>query len=86
MRAYLTIAAALGLLAVGPTSAFAQFYGPGPWCAVVNTGWGNVQWDCRYSSIQQCQPNVIAGNRGFCSRNPSYVGSQRSKKSRRSAQ
>ena len=73
MRFLLMIAAIFGLLAVGPQAAFAQFYGPGPWCAVVNMGTGDMHWDCQYWSLQQCVPNVLAGNRGFCNPNPSFV-------------
>ena len=66
MRAFLTIVAVvLGLLGAELEPAFAQFYGPGPWCAVVNKGMGNMNWDCQYWSVQQCVPNVLAGNRGF---------------------
>ncbi|MGB7780289.1 MAG: hypothetical protein WCF86_02030, partial [Pseudolabrys sp.] len=32
-----------------------------------------TQWDCRYHTFAECQPNVLAGNRGFCNPNPSYV-------------
>jgi hypothetical protein len=35
-------------------------------------GYGSVIWDCQYASIEACQPNVIAGNRGFCNHNPGY--------------
>jgi hypothetical protein len=73
MRSFLTIVAVLGLLWAEPQPAFAQFYGPGPWCAVVNKGMGNMNWDCQYWSVQQCVPNVLAGNRGFCNPNPSFV-------------
>jgi len=73
MRSFLTIAAVLGLLGAGPQPAFAQLYGPAPWCAVVNVGMGNMYWDCQYWSVQQCAPNVLAGNRGFCNPNPSFI-------------
>jgi Protein of unknown function (DUF3551) len=73
MRSFLTIAAVLGLLGAELEPAFAQFYGPGPWCAVVNKGLGNMYWDCQYWSLQQCVPNVLAGNRGWCNLNPSFV-------------
>ena len=73
MRSFLAVAVVLGFLGAGLPPAFAQFYGPGPWCAVVNVGLGNMQWDCRYWSAQQCAPNVLAGNRGFCNVNPSFV-------------
>jgi hypothetical protein len=44
-------------------------YGDAPWCAVINIGKG-VTWDCQYQTAEQCIPNVIAGNRGFCNLNP----------------
>jgi hypothetical protein len=43
-----------------------------PWCAVISLGTGSVYWDCQYSSFEQCLPNVLAGNRGFCNHNPYY--------------
>jgi hypothetical protein len=42
------------------------------WCAVNPWGDGDVDWDCKYRSIEECRP-VIAGNRGFCSPSPSHV-------------
>ena len=44
--------------------------GDAPWCAVINLGMGDVSWDCRYRTVEECVPNVIAGNRGFCNLNP----------------
>jgi hypothetical protein len=41
-----------------------------PWCAVVTIGEGSVYWDC--SSLEQCRPNVLAGDRGFCNPSPDY--------------
>jgi hypothetical protein len=35
-------------------------------------GGGFVERDCEYHSIEDCRPNVIAGNRGFCQPNPFY--------------
>jgi len=46
----------------------------GPWCAVVSIGWGDLQRDCHYASLEECRPNVIAGNRGFCEMNPNWPG------------
>ena len=43
-----------------------------PWCAVVGIGAGEMVWDCHYRSVEECAPNVIAGNRGFCNHNPRY--------------
>ena len=63
-----TIAAlAIGLAGLQPAKAQA------PWCAVITIGEDSVYWDCRYSSIEQCRPNVLAGNRGFCNPNPYYA-------------
>ena len=73
MRSFLMTAAVIGLVGTGQQPAFAQFYGPAPWCAVVNMGTGNLYWDCQYWSLQQCVPNVLSGNRGFCNQNPSFV-------------
>jgi Protein of unknown function (DUF3551) len=50
----------------------ASTYGNAPWCAVVNQGAGDIIWECEYQSVAECQPNVLAGNRGFCQRNPYY--------------
>lgn len=47
--------------------------GDAPWCAVVDIGFGEMEWDCYYQTIEQCAPNVVAGNRGFCNLNPYYV-------------
>ncbi|HTZ00878.1 MAG TPA: DUF3551 domain-containing protein [Xanthobacteraceae bacterium] len=47
--------------------------GDAPWCAVVNIGPDEMEWDCHYQTIEQCAPNVVAGNRGFCNHNPYYV-------------
>ena len=40
------------------------------WCAVILDGY----WDCQYRSIEECRPNVLAGNRGFCNLNPRWPG------------
>lgn len=47
--------------------------GNAPWCAVVEIGAGEVEWDCHYQTVEQCAANVVAGNRGFCNLNPYYV-------------
>lgn len=61
------VAATLSIAA--PTTP-ALAYGDAPWCAVVNIGTGNVEWQCEYRTIEECVPNVLAGNRGFCELNP----------------
>jgi hypothetical protein len=45
-------------------------FGDAPWCAVIELGTGEAYWDCEYRSVEQCVPNVLAGNRGFCNVNP----------------
>ena len=63
-------AAALQLSSIPSSQALV---GEAPWCAVVEIGNGEVEWDCQYQTIEQCVPNVLAGNRGFCNHNPYYV-------------
>jgi Protein of unknown function (DUF3551) len=71
MRRILAIAAATAAaLCCGLSQSQAR--GNAPWCAVVNVGGGNVVWDCYYNSVEECRPNVIAGNRGFCNLNPAW--------------
>jgi len=65
-------AAATALLLFDIASSHA-LSGDAPWCAVVEIGAGEVEWDCHYQTVEQCAPNVIAGNRGFCNHNPYYV-------------
>ena len=75
MRHWLIMGAALsaGLVSfLAPASAYYVRGPEAPWCAVVNMGTGNMVWDCSYGSIEACRPNVIAGNRGFCNRNPYF--------------
>jgi hypothetical protein len=45
-------------------------FGDAPWCAVSTLGSGAVSWDCQYRTVEECVPNVLAGNRGTCSINP----------------
>ena len=73
MKHFLLTAAALAVAAscaTGPVRADDRF----PWCAVVSMGRGSVYWDCQYRTIEECVPNVLAGNRGTCSQNPRWEG------------
>jgi hypothetical protein len=72
MNRILSLIAAATVLIFAVSPAHAAYIGNAPWCAVVNTGAGNIEWDCEYGSIEACRPNVIAGNRGFCQINPYY--------------
>ncbi len=51
-----------------PASRASQ-YGHAQWCAVENDG-GRLVWDCEFNSAEDCSASVVAGNRGFCARNP----------------
>jgi Protein of unknown function (DUF3551) len=75
-RILFVMAAVMAVLCCKISSGQAQSYGNAPWCAVVNQGDGEVVWDCEYQTVQQCAPNVVAGNRGFCNVNPTYVPPQ----------
>jgi hypothetical protein len=70
----LTVAAA----AVAATMCFnvpaSRASGDAPWCAVINLGDGDVHWDCQYRTVEECVPNVLAGNRGTCNQNPYWRG------------
>jgi hypothetical protein len=56
-------ATALVSVVFGLQPAAAQYYASAPWCAVIELGPGSVYWDCQYRSIEECRPNVLAGNR-----------------------
>jgi hypothetical protein len=64
------ILAAAGL-AFSIGAADAGSFGNAPRRAVQNLGAGDV--DCEFRSAAECAPHVIAGNRGFCNINPSFV-------------
>jgi len=67
IRAIFAVAAALALLALDtPQSVGVE----APWCAVTKDG---DHWDCRYWSVEECQPSVVTGNRGWCNQNPYFV-------------
>jgi hypothetical protein len=44
--------------------------GDAPWCAIIDYGDGGVTWECVYRTFEECYPNVLAGNKGFCNVNP----------------
>ena len=81
MTRMMIAAAAFASLAFGAQPAAADYYGA-PWCAVISMGDGDMQWDCEYRSIEECRPNVLAGNRGWCNPNP-YLAASNSPAERR---
>jgi hypothetical protein len=70
-RSVLAAAMAIAVICCATRPAAAE---EAPWCAVTPLGWGGVIEDCSYWSFKACVPFVIAGNRGFCNRNPRYEG------------
>jgi Protein of unknown function (DUF3551) len=68
----LAAAAFSSALLLFATPSRAGTIGNAPWCAVQNLGTGEMIWDCEFRSAEQCQPAVIAGNRGFCNLNPAW--------------
>lgn len=74
MRTAASLTFALAVLAAAMVfnfpESYAATYGNAPWCAVTNSGAGDMEWDCEYQSVAQCAPAVVAGNRGFCNLNP----------------
>ena len=72
MRAVLAIAVVFLALSFNLRPAAAQY---APWCAIIGMGEDAVYEDCRYRTFEECVPNVLAGNRGFCNPNPRWTGS-----------
>ncbi len=73
MRLLLGAAALAAAISFSEGPARAQVGGY-PWCAVVNLGTGSIYWDCHYRTVEECVPNVLAGNRGHCNPNPAWEG------------
>jgi len=71
--AIVTVAAAMCLQV---SSSQAQYYGDAPWCAVLQIGTGSVTWHCYYRTVEECVPNVLAGNRGSCNLNPYFTAAR----------
>ncbi len=44
----------------------------GPWCAIQDNGGGNLVSNCYVPNFEACRRLVIAGNRGYCGRNPRW--------------
>jgi hypothetical protein len=63
----------IGVAALATATLFgtssSRAYGNAPWCAVIPLS-GDVYWNCQYRTVEECAPNVVAGNRGFCALNP----------------
>jgi hypothetical protein len=60
-RILLVIATAVAVLAFEVSAGDAAYIGNAPWCAVVNIGAGDVEWDCEYPSVQACSSARSSG-------------------------
>ena len=76
VRLTAAIAAVAAALCLQVSASQAQYYGDAPWCAVLDVGTGSVTWHCYYRTVEECVPNVLAGNRGFCNLNPYFTASR----------
>jgi hypothetical protein len=74
LRLTLAASAAVAVVAFGAPPSHAGLYGNQPWCAVMDEGGGNLTWQCEFATQEDCIPAVLAGNRGYCSRNPYWPG------------
>jgi len=63
--------AAIVVLGARPSQAY---YGNAPWCAVVSVGFDTSMEECVFANFESCRQHVIAGNRGYCTDNPRWVG------------
>jgi len=70
------VAAVAAVLCLQVSASQAQYYGDAPWCAVLQIGTGSVTWHCYYRTVDECVPNVLAGNRGWCNVNPYFTASR----------
>jgi hypothetical protein len=70
MRFILPGALFFAVIAAGSQPARADDHAP--WCAVLSYGGGDVVWDCQYRTVEECVPNALLGNLGFCNHNPRY--------------
>ena len=69
-RLILAMAVLAAITAGGISAAQAAAWRENPWCAVIDYGDGGVTWECNYRTFEECYPNVLAGNKGFCNLNP----------------
>jgi Protein of unknown function (DUF3551) len=75
-RLTIAIAAVAAAMCLQVSTSQAQYYGDAPWCAVLQIGTGSVTWHCYYRTVEECVPNVLAGNRGSCNLNPYFTASR----------
>ncbi|MGH6684485.1 MAG: DUF3551 domain-containing protein, partial [Pseudolabrys sp.] len=71
MRAILAATAFIAVMAFEPRPA--QAFGNGAWCTAVTMGHSVIK-SCQYRTFEECYPNILGGNRGFCEPNPDWYG------------
>ena len=81
-RTALAVSIACLISSAGSQPAAADYFGA-PWCAVISMGDGDMQWDCEFRTVEECIPNVLAGNRGWCNPNPYFAYSSVPEQARR---
>jgi len=69
-RPVFAASALVAALWFGVAASRAGTYGDEPWCAVHDEGSGVMTWDCEFATVDDCSPAILAGNKGFCQRNP----------------
>ena len=67
------LAAAVFIAAIAFDLRPASAFGNGPWCSAVVFGHSVVK-NCAYRTFEECLPNVLGGNCGFCEQNPDWFG------------
>jgi hypothetical protein len=70
LRLTFVTAALAAALALATMPSRAATWGHAKWCVVADEGAGNLSWECVYDTAEECQPFIVAGNRGFCALNP----------------
>jgi hypothetical protein len=73
LRVLMVMGFFVAAVGVGSHRAAAEQF-EGPWCAQAWLGSGGDIRDCHFRTFEECWPNVISGNRGFCNQNPRWAG------------
>jgi len=76
MQKFLSLSCVAGFLAL--TALFSSrpaLAAEGPWCAVVNMGFGMIREHCSMTSFEMCRHEALRfGMTSFCRQNPAYFG------------
>jgi len=76
MQKFLSLSCVAGFLAL--TALFSSrpaLAAEGPWCAVVNMGFGMIRERCSMTSFEMCLQEALRfGMTSFCRQNPAYPG------------